>query len=99
MTHKMLNSLKRILLTAVAVAVTLTAWAKMTDQQVIDYIKRQTAMGKTEQQIGKELLAKGVTKEQIERLRDEYAGKEETVAASKKTTKKTGAGEKLEGLR
>ena len=99
MTHKMLNSLKRILLTAVAVAVTLTAWAKMTDQQVIDYIKRQTAMGKTEQQIGKELLAKGVTKEQIERLRDEYAGKEETVAASKKTTKKTGAGEKLEGTR
>lgn len=53
-----------------AMLTALTAWAKMTDQQVIDYIKRQSAVGKTEQQIGKELLAKGVTPEQIERLRE-----------------------------
>lgn len=33
----------------------------MTDDQVIAYIKQQSAAGKTEQQIGKELLAKGVT--------------------------------------
>lgn len=30
----------------------------ITDQQVIDYIKQQTAAGKSEQQIGKELMAK-----------------------------------------
>ena len=36
----------------------------LTDQQVIDYIKKQSAAGKTEQQIGKELLAKGVTPDQ-----------------------------------
>ncbi len=38
----------------------------ITDQQVIDYIKQQTAAGKSEQQIGKELMAKGVTPEQAQ---------------------------------
>ncbi|MDE6048345.1 MAG: SLBB domain-containing protein [Paramuribaculum sp.] len=71
----------------------------MTDQQVIDYIKRQAAIGKTEQQIGKELLAKGVTRDQIERLRDQYAGTEETAASVKKTSSKNNAGDKLEGTR
>ncbi|MDE6065250.1 MAG: SLBB domain-containing protein [Duncaniella sp.] len=44
----------------------------MTDQQVIDYIKKQTAAGKTEQQIGKELLAMGVTPEQAKRIKADY---------------------------
>lgn len=95
----MSNTLKRTLLAFVTAIFTLTAWAKMTDQQVIDYIKRQTAIGKTEQQIGKELLAKGVTKEQIERLRDQYAGTEETAATAKKNSSKTNIGTKLEGTR
>lgn len=41
----------------------------LTDQQVIDYIKKQTAAGKSEQQIGKELLAKGVTPNRRNELR------------------------------
>ena len=49
----------------------------MTDQQVIDYIKSQAAVGKTEQQIGKELLAKGVSPQQIERLRQQYSAANE----------------------
>ncbi len=44
----------------------------LTDQQVIDYIKQQSAAGKTEQQIGKELLAKGVTPEQAERIKARF---------------------------
>ncbi len=95
----MSNTFRRTLLAIAAAVVTLAAWAKMTDQQVIDYIKRQSAIGKTEQQIGKELLAKGVTKEQIERLRDQYAGTEETVANNKKNAPKTNTGTKLEGTR
>ncbi|MDE6036633.1 MAG: SLBB domain-containing protein, partial [Duncaniella sp.] len=39
---------------------------------VIDYIKKQTAAGKTEQQIGKELLAMGVTPEQAKRIKADY---------------------------
>lgn len=44
----------------------------LTDQQVIDYIKQQTAAGKTEKQIGKELLAKGVTPEQAKRIKARF---------------------------
>lgn len=89
----MSTTLRRTLLIIVAVIGTMTAWAKMTDQQVIDYIKRQSAIGKSEQQIGKELLARGVTKEQIERLRDQYSG---TEAAPKG---KVVVGTKLAGTR
>ncbi len=63
--------LRRSLVIA-SLLIAMTAAAKMTDQQVIEYIKRQSAVGKTEQQIGKELLAKGVTPEQVERLRSQY---------------------------
>ena len=45
------------------------AASALTDQQVIDYIKRQSAAGKSEKQIGKELLAQGVTREQAERIK------------------------------
>lgn len=51
----------------------------LTDQQVIDYIKKQTAAGKSEQQIGKELLAKGVTPEQAQRIKARF---EKTQAAA-----------------
>ncbi|MDE5786832.1 MAG: SLBB domain-containing protein, partial [Duncaniella sp.] len=60
-------NIRRILL-SISVAAALLASA-MTDQQVIDYIKQQTAAGKTEQQIGRELMAKGVTPEQAKRIK------------------------------
>lgn len=41
----------------------------LTDKQVIDYIKQQTAAGKSNQQIGKELMAQGVTPEQAKRIK------------------------------
>lgn len=44
----------------------------LTDDQVIAYIKEQSAAGKSEQQIGKELLAKGVTPEQAKRIKAKY---------------------------
>lgn len=69
----MFKSSQRILSLLIILAVGLIGWAKMTDQQVIDYIIRQSAVGKSEQQIGKELLAKGVTPEQIEKLREKYS--------------------------
>lgn len=50
-------------------ASTLPLNAAMTDQQVITYIKQQTALGKTEQQIGRELVARGVTPEQVNRIK------------------------------
>ena len=46
--------------------------AQMTDEQVISYVKSGMSAGKGETQIGKELLAKGVTQSQIERIRARY---------------------------
>lgn len=51
--------------------IALGSWA-MTDQQVIAYIKQQAAQGKSQEQIGKELLAKGVTPEQAQRIKAQY---------------------------
>ena len=59
--------MRRILL-SLLLCCSLAAFA-LTDEQVIAYIKQQTAAGKTEQQIGKELLAKGVTPEQAQRIK------------------------------
>lgn len=41
----------------------------LTDTQVINYIKTQMAAGKSQEQIGKELLAKGVTPDQVKRIK------------------------------
>lgn len=50
----------------------------MTDQQVIDYIKQQSAAGKTEKQIGQELMAKGVTAEQARRIKAKFESQGQT---------------------
>lgn len=63
-------TIKRLLL-SLFVMCSLSAFA-LTDDQVIAYIKQQSAAGKTEQQIGKELLAKGVTPEQAKRIKAKY---------------------------
>lgn len=46
--------------------------AAMTDQEVIQYVKQANAAGKSEKQIGQELLARGVTREQVERIKANY---------------------------
>lgn len=98
----MSKSFLRTAFAAVAIMAALASWAKMTDQQVIDYIKRQSALGKTEQQIGKELLAKGVTQEQVERLRSKYAAEEDNATdtkTKKNKDKNSDPNAKLEGTR
>ncbi|MDE6096646.1 MAG: SLBB domain-containing protein [Muribaculaceae bacterium] len=62
--------MRRILLSFLMFC-TLSAFA-MTDDEVIAYIKQQSAAGKTEQQIGKELLAKGVTPDQAKRIKAKF---------------------------
>lgn len=62
---------KRNLLLLLLMFVALMGWA-MTDQQVIAYIKQQAAAGKSQDQIGQELLAKGVTPDQAKRIKAQY---------------------------
>lgn len=62
---------KRNLLLLLLLGMVMCCWA-MTDQQVIAYIKQQAAAGKSQEQIGQELLAKGVTPEQAQRIKAQY---------------------------
>ena len=48
------------------------ALAQMSDEQIITYITQGIASGKTERQIGTELMAKGVTTSQLQRLLKQY---------------------------
>ena len=47
-------------------------YAQMSDEAVVKYALEGKQSGKSEQQIGKELLARGVTAEQVSRLRETY---------------------------
>ncbi|MCM1077513.1 MAG: SLBB domain-containing protein [Bacteroides sp.] len=64
--------IKPFLFTLLMLAGAMSASGAMTDEQVIQYVKAQMAQGKSEQQIGRELLAKGVTPEQVKRLKAKY---------------------------
>lgn len=58
----------------------------LTDTQVVNYIKEQAAAGKSEQQIGKELMAKGVTPEQVKRIKAKYERERKSNEQSAPTT-------------
>lgn len=48
------------------------AYCQMSDEAVVKYALEGRQSGKSDQQIGKELLARGVTPEQVERLKQKY---------------------------
>lgn len=54
--------------------------AQMTDDAVIAYVKEGVSSGKSQDQMIKELLAKGVTKEQVQRIQAAVQGKGTTGA-------------------
>lgn len=45
---------------------------QMSDDQVIQYVKQAQKEGKNQQQVTTELLKRGVTREQVERIKDKY---------------------------
>ena len=61
-----------LLLSAMLLFGTQYAFAQMSDSQIISYITDGISMGKSERQIGTELLAKGVTNSQLTRLFKAY---------------------------
>ncbi|WP_029904696.1 SLBB domain-containing protein [Prevotella sp. 10(H)] len=46
-------------------------YAQMSDSQVIDYVKTEVAKGTSQQAIGTELLKRGVTESQVERIKNQ----------------------------
>ena len=63
--------MKRIALIAAVLfcSMSFATYAQMTDEQVIEYVKTASASGKSQDEISKELLLRGVTQEQAERIR------------------------------
>ena len=50
----------------------IVANAQMSEKQIIQYVQKQSAAGKDQQTIAKELIAKGVSIQQLETLRNKY---------------------------
>ncbi len=76
--------IKRLLLSVLLLG-SLVGYA-MTDAEVMAYIKTGMQQGKSKQQIGRELVAKGVTREQAERIKSAYESEE---LADKNVTNQT----------
>ncbi len=68
----------------------------LTDSQVISFIQVQAAAGKSQDEIGKELIAKGVTPEQINRIKAQY---ENSQKGSSKSGSAKGSGNSSSRLR
>nr|WP_302830113.1 SLBB domain-containing protein [uncultured Bacteroides sp.] len=68
---------------------------QMSDEQVVQFVKEGQMMGKTQQQMTTELMRKGVTKEQIQRIQAKYSNKtgstqnENSVSQSRMRTQKS----------
>lgn len=71
-------SLKRCVLALALAAISLVAAAQstMTDIQVLDYVKNGVEQGKSRQEMLAELAARGVTREQAERVRALYESRQ-----------------------
>ena len=79
---------KRNILTSLLLGFALCSFS-MTDQQVIEFIKQQSALGKSEQEIGKALLARGVTPAQAKRIKEQFVDKEEELPEKSTSTVRT----------
>ena len=79
---------KSLILCLMLLGFSATPWAQgtgMTDQQVMEYVKIATEAGKSQKQIMTELAAKGVTRKQLERIKEQ---KESEQGANTSATEK-----------
>jgi protein involved in polysaccharide export with SLBB domain len=67
----------------------ITASAQMTDDQITEYVKTRMEAGDSQTKIGKDLISRGVTRQQLERLKTQY---EQKKGSSKSSTSATATG-------
>lgn len=70
--HGIVEKVRLFLLVFLLAAPFGTAYCQLSDEAVVKYALEGRQSGKSDQQIGKELLARGVTPEQVERLKQKY---------------------------
>lgn len=85
-----LSRLKKLVFTFGFSALCMTAWAQsMSDDQVVNFVKQEQEMGSSQQQIVTKLLQKGVTTDQLRRIRKKYNAEQNTLGASDLTGKES----------
>ncbi len=93
---------KRNFLKCLAVAVltfgfAVVAQAQMTDDEVVKYVKTAAKSGKGQEQIARELLARGVERSQLERLRTLYTENKERMQNAAGETNISSADQRMRG--
>lgn len=63
---------KFLIVLAALVALCGPVQAQMTDEQIIEYVQQGVSSGKNQQQLGRELLLRGATQQQLLRLKTQY---------------------------
>ena len=63
---------KKLTILMMMLFLAMVAYAQMSEKQIIQYVQKQSAAGKDQQTIAKELIAKGVSIQQLEKLRNKY---------------------------
>ena len=86
-----LSYLRKLLLIAGLTIAALPVCAQsMSDEQVVRYVQQKQSKGSTQQQIVTELLQKGVTPDQLRRIRKKYNAEQSTLGASDLTGTNSG---------
>ncbi|MCH5176385.1 MAG: SLBB domain-containing protein [Prevotellaceae bacterium] len=85
--------IKKILLvfTLLLTCTLVHAQSGMTDEQVVRFVLEQQEKGKTQTQIVQQLLQRGVTPDQMRRVRKKYEAEQEQLGASDLTGSKSGS--------
>ena len=67
-----MNILRKVFTLAAAVLITTAVFAQLSDQQVVEQLKQYRSAGMTQEQVLADLASKGVTREQLERIKAQY---------------------------
>lgn len=81
---------KMLLAIGLAMCAGMVPAQSMSDDQVVEYVKKEQAKGQSQQQIVTKLLQKGVTTEQLRRIRKKYDAEKNALGASDLSGKNAG---------
>lgn len=81
---------KMLLAIGLAMCAGMVSAQSMADDQVVEYVKKEQAKGQSQQQIVTKLFQKGVTREQLRRIRKKYDAEKNALGASDLSGKNAG---------
>lgn len=84
---------KLLLIAGFTIVVSPVCAQSMSDNQVIEYVKKEQEKGTSQQQIVTNLMKRGVTTDQLRRIRRKYQAEQQTLGASDLTGKNNGKSE------